>query len=284
MRLVNHLMARTFAGKPVDLRNRRVRLVYTDEAGISNPVHEPFMVVASIILNADQDWMAIDRHLKSIMRKRLPEDLRFTGVFHAKDLWHGTKNFHRDEWSLQERMQILGDLSEIPKKFHLTVVHGFVERMSAQAFLAKRYPDTTPLSRATLIHASAFASVAGAVDRWMRHHASNEVAMIVAEDAGKIKSAIKDIQDGYRQDSVDEYFNYFEDKGVKNNLFKTKQIIDTVHFASKKASPLLQVADTCAFLIKRQLQGCEDSKPQFESIKGQMFLPLQANGWPERSA
>jgi hypothetical protein len=62
-----------------------------DESGTSNPEQEPFLVVSGAIINADQDWLNLDRHLKSIMRRRLPEDLRYTGIFHAKDIWHGEK-------------------------------------------------------------------------------------------------------------------------------------------------------------------------------------------------
>ena len=117
MRLVSNPWCAPFSGAPINLWNRRVRLVYLDESGTSNPEQEPVLVVAGVIVNADQDWLGLDRHLKSIMRKRLPEDLS-TGIFHAKDIWHGEKKFYRAKWPLTKRMEIISDLAAIPAKFH----------------------------------------------------------------------------------------------------------------------------------------------------------------------
>ena len=76
---------------------------------------------------------------------------------------------------------------------------------------------------------------------------------MVAEDAGKVKQAVRMFQYGYRQDGVDDYDHELAIKGFPKNVFKIHQIVDTVHFASKLEFPLLQLADICAFLIKRRL-------------------------------
>jgi hypothetical protein len=257
-----------------------VRLIYLDEAGISNPAQEPFLVVVGIILDADQDWLALDRHLKSIMRKRLPEEMRFTGVFHAKDIWHGTKLFHRYQWPMSKRMEILADLAAIPAKFHLSVAHGFMQRVPAAALLVQKEPHLPDATVANIIHSSAFVHAAGAVDSWMRRNAPNEVAMLIAEDTGKVKEALRLFHDGYRQDYVDSYFDEIRIKGYHQNVFKTRNISDAVHFARKNESPLLQIADTCAFLIKRQLQGRLEVKPYFDAFEAQMIVALTKSGWP----
>lgn len=272
-------MARTFSGKRIDLGNRFVRLVYLDEAGTSNPAQEPFLVVAGVIVQPDQDWLSIDRHLKSIMRKRLPEEMRFTGIFHAKDIWHGEKKFSRGHWPLPKRMDILADIAAVPKTFRMPVIHGWVQREAAARHMLSIQPSLPASTVANSIHATAFINAVGAVDRWMRHHAPNEVAMLIAEDAGKIKSALKMLQEGYRHDEVDSYFWELR-RDYPKDVFKTRRIIDTIHFAPKGESPLLQIADTCAFVIKRQLKGCDDSKRQFSLFEPQMFLPLKKSGWP----
>jgi hypothetical protein len=277
-------MARSLSGASVDLVNRHVRQVYLDEAGTSNPSQEPFLVVAGIIINADQDWLPLDRHLKSIMRKRLPEELQYTGIFHAKDIWHGSRDFQRPRWPLAKRMEILADLAAIPAKFHLSVVHGFVERGPAAVVLSEIFRKPTDATIGILTHSVAFMRAAGAVDLWMRRNAPNEVAMLVAEDAGKVKQAVRMFQDGYRQDQVDSYFVEIKIKGYPKNVFQTRQIVDTVHFAGKRESPLLQIADTCAFVIKRQLQNAADIKPYFDAFASQMVSPLTENGWPEKAS
>jgi hypothetical protein len=218
------------------------------------------------------------------MRKRLPEEMRFTGVFHTKDIWHGTRLFHRDQWPRSKRMEILADLAAIPARFHLSVAHGFVQRMPAAALLVQKSPHLPDATAANLIHSSAFMYAAGAVDRWMRCNAPNEVAMLIAEDTGKVKEALRQFHDGYRQDYVDSYFDQIRIRGYPQNVFETRNIIDAVHFARKNESPLLQIADTCAFLIKRQLQGRLESKPYFDAFEGQMVLALTESGWSAASS
>jgi Protein of unknown function (DUF3800) len=282
MRLVRPLV-RSLSGAPINLWNRRVRLVYLDESGTSNPEQEPVLVVAGVIVNADQDWLGLDNHLKSIMRKRLPEDLRYTGIFHAKDIWHGEKKFYRNKWPLNKRMEIISDLAAIPAKFHLPVIYGAMDRKASAALLSKKGKSAADASINTLIHSLAFMGAAASLDTWMANNAKNEVAMMVAEDAGKVKQAVRMFQIGYRQDGVDDYYHELAIRGFPKNVFKTRQIVDTVHFASKLESPLLQIADTCAFLIKRRLQNAsdEDVKPYFNALASQLVSSPAKTGDPE---
>jgi hypothetical protein len=87
-----------------------VRLIYLDEAGISNPAEEPLLVVAGVMINADLQFKQIEAHLDELLSKHVPEDQRETTVFHAMELFHGTKQFHRDRWPLQKRLEILDEL------------------------------------------------------------------------------------------------------------------------------------------------------------------------------
>jgi hypothetical protein len=48
-----------------------VRLAYLDEAGISNRTHEPYMVVAGKILNADEPPLGSGLLLSSLLRSGL---------------------------------------------------------------------------------------------------------------------------------------------------------------------------------------------------------------------
>ena len=44
-----------------------VRLIYLDEAGISNPAHEPFLVVAGILIHGDKQWKLIEGDLVNLV-------------------------------------------------------------------------------------------------------------------------------------------------------------------------------------------------------------------------
>lgn len=185
-------------------RDCPVRLVYLDEAGVSNPIQEPYLVVSGVILNGDQDWRPLERHIKSLIRKHIPERDREGFIFHAMDVWHGSRYFDRQKWPLSTRRNILSDLAKIPNQFHLTVVNGFVHRLSAADHL--RQQNLRDSTIANIIHADAFISVVRAIDTWMKHNAPREVAMIVAENTGKMQAALKDLQHGYGSDLMDEYW------------------------------------------------------------------------------
>jgi hypothetical protein len=81
---------------------------------------------------------------------------------------------------------------------------------------------------------------------------------------------------------VDAFFDEAPIKRYPKDIVRTRNIIDTVHFAAKQESPMLQIADLCAFFIKRKLQGSPDSKPFFDAFAGQMTSPLTKGGWPAR--
>jgi hypothetical protein len=57
-----------------------MRFIYLDEAGISNPANEPYLVVAGVIIDADHQWMAVEPHLHVLAETRTPAsapELRF---------------------------------------------------------------------------------------------------------------------------------------------------------------------------------------------------------------
>jgi len=54
-----------FGGGPL-YGSKIVRVAYLDEAGISKPAEEPYCVVAGILVNADEQWKAVERHLIEI--------------------------------------------------------------------------------------------------------------------------------------------------------------------------------------------------------------------------
>lgn len=118
-------------GTPLDW-DRLVRLVYLNEAGVANRFQEPYLAACGVILNADQDYRPIERHLQYLVRKHVDDHERLGFVFHAKEIWHGNKEFdrRRERWIEREsRLQVLQDLADVVPKFHLSVVCGYVHRL-----------------------------------------------------------------------------------------------------------------------------------------------------------
>ena len=116
----------------VPLEGGHVRMVYLDEAGISNPKHEPFIVVAGVIIHADYQWKAIEAHIRSLVADFIPQSDQDGFVFHAAgSYFSGGKYFDRDVWPRCIRWQILDELVAIPRKFDLPISCGVQNRSSS---------------------------------------------------------------------------------------------------------------------------------------------------------
>lgn len=103
-------MTPAFGGAPL-CGTKIMRLVYLDEAGISNLAQEPFLVVAGVAINADLQFKDIESHLDGLVQKHIPEEKRDGIVLHSMELFHGTKRFPKEEWPLEKRLEILDDLA-----------------------------------------------------------------------------------------------------------------------------------------------------------------------------
>ena len=241
-----------------------MRVTYLDEAGTANKEHEPYLVVAGVIVDPDRDYAGIDRALRRLGDRcfpdgeGLPEGTTAYGkplVFHAKDIWHGSGIFPRASWPLAKRMELLRELSEIPKKFGLTVVYGAIDR-KAHALGAKENNLSTKKTEADA-HAMAFLLAMRRVDRWMIENAHREFTIAFAEDRRDVKEHIEQVNALYTDRSHDD---------APDEAFLSSHIVEPVAFVRKERSPLLQIADHCAFIIKRRSQGCPKVVPYFKNI------------------
>lgn len=96
---------RAFGGGP--LRGDRIlKWAHLDEAGTS--AHEGCCVVAGIVSSPDGQWKQLNRYLSDLRDEFAPDSPEI--VFHAKDIFHGTKAFHRDVWARDRRLELLGRL------------------------------------------------------------------------------------------------------------------------------------------------------------------------------
>src|SRR5438093_992390 len=87
-----------------------------------------------------------------------------------------------------KRWEILERLASIVSKLDLPIVHGCIER--------SKYPHLpelmrTQAQRTSVAHTAAFLTCSLSVEAWMRTFSHDEVPMLIAEDAGKVKSLIK---------------------------------------------------------------------------------------------
>jgi hypothetical protein len=99
-----------------------------DEAGISNPEQEPFLVVASVVIHGDNSLNGVQSELERIMKRHVPLVHWENFVFHATELFNGGgRVFKRErsdligppQWPLERRLRIADEIMAIPKKLGL---------------------------------------------------------------------------------------------------------------------------------------------------------------------
>ena len=262
-----------------------MRVTFLDEAGVANPKQEPFLVVAGIMLDPDRHYGALDAKLRALAEECFPPErsevlahVRAYGrpfIFQAKDVWHGSGFFPREEergpihgWSLVRRMKVFEALSKNPEKFSLNVVWGAVDRrMFFEVQKAKPSKKTE-----SFLHALAYFQTMRRVDSWMIENAPREHTMLYAEDRPEVKSYLDIVHTMCVDRSVDE--------NAPSHAFSSTHIFEPVAFVPKDRSAILQVADHCAFIIKRKLQGCQHIGPYFENIRPMIWSKATAASMP----
>lgn len=240
-----------------------MRLVYLDEAGVSNPAQEPVLVVAGVIVNPDRQWKELEAYFRDLAHALFPDDDPYRFVFHAKDIFHGSGPFDRSRWSRKERMKILAQLAQVPRLFDLPIAIGALDRIETLKMLQERVPEAPDKSSHNFIHTQAFIEAISRVQFWMEANAPDENAMLIAEDTPELKGLFRNVHESYTDPTL-------ETEGA----FRAPNIIDAVHFAQKSASLLLQIADHCAFIIKRKLMGKTDVDDCYRAIEP--YIQLQA--------
>lgn len=233
-----------------------VRLLYLDEAGSDHKA--PALVVAGVLVHGDQEWPEIDRRIGLVAEKYIPQPDRLGFVFHATDIFHGSKYFHKhkSEWPKDRRFMLLGDLATIIAELHLPILAGGYQRDGSLG-------EAVELSNT--IHNLAAMDCLLWADRWLARFAPKELATVVHEDGTPAKRMIKHSVQFLRNEQ------YLEEGGVNGDIraeygLPLKRIIDTVHFADKPGARPLQLADLCAFILGRVGKDLEVPKYVFDVI------------------
>ncbi len=220
-----------------------MRIIYLDEAGIGKLADDPCVVVAGIILHGDKQWLPLETYLRAMVEAWVPPADRPGIIFHAKDIFHGTKAFHRDKWEKETRFAILDELATLPAAFDFPVIWGAIDRTK----MAEKHPKMTPAQCTEHAYLVATSMCLMQAERYMREAGSDgEVAQIVFEDRAGVRQDVKTLHRFLRGHNLPADL---EDQ----KYLPLTRIIDTPNFAAKNESSPLQIADFCAFALKRKL-------------------------------
>jgi hypothetical protein len=124
-----------------------------------------------------------------------------------------------------------------------------------------------------LIQNAAAADCAIWADRWLAKYSPSENAMIIAEDADRVKRLMKMAIRTLRNPALLKLHGLSD---MQNEFgLPLKRIIDTVHFAAKEDSPALQLADLCVFMLGRIAK----DKPISERLAPLVHIIMKHLNW-----
>jgi hypothetical protein len=250
--------------------DRLVRVIYLDASGLANQKHEPYVVIAGVIVDPDKEWKSINQYLSDMADEYVGKSRRFDFYFHAMELFHGTRSFPREKYSKETRWKILDEILAIPSKFGSPIVWGYADRrwyVSGQAGMPK---GVTPLTAAQAV---AYTISAVSAEHWMNAVADpDEMAMLVMENDDQSRQLIK------RTHRIisDPKLRAFMQEGANADITVTR-LIYPVHFEEKTDSSALQIADACAFAIKRFLMGSAEQARFYEPLKPYLVNQLKVS-------
>jgi hypothetical protein len=253
------------SGVPLE-GDKLVRVTYMDESGLSR--REPILVEAGIIVHGDDQVVPVEDQLAALVEKHIPADRREGFYFHATDIYGGGPKdciFHdKTEWPDERRWAILDDLVAVPAKFELPICIGIIERSKWPP------PSDKPHTQQEVdvaAHAMAIIQCEIGVELWLRAKTEREITHIVSENNDEVLLAAKEAHMLLRNKSE------MEKEGFLNHpCFPFQRIRDGLQFTSKEESRLLQIADVCAWAIRRAANNAPNASRFYDPLRSQIVI------------
>jgi hypothetical protein len=224
-----------------------VRLIYLDESGINE--RDEHLCVAGVIVHGDTQWRQVRDAIAKVVSDWLPPSDHRDFIFHATDLFHGSDYWDRWVWPEEIRHQILRELIAVIVDHELPVV---AHARSREAFGAGvlQGKSSLPQNKTAIMYGMAAAQCIAVADHWIRRVCPSENASVTAEDADRVKEMMKKAV----QVLQSPYLIYPHEPGSVPRL-PLRHIIDSINYHEKTRAPMLQLADVCAFVLRRSLSG-----------------------------
>lgn len=243
------------------------QILYLDEAGITNDEDaDPFMIVAGVLVHTDRQWRAVRDAIQKVADDWLPPADRQRFNFHAKDLYHGSKYWDRDVWPSDIRNQILTELYKITEALALPVFVQFIDKKKFGVGVLEEDQLRYPRNGATMQGLCALDCIVWA-DRWLERFAPDENATVTAEDKADVREIVRAMHVILKDEQLMQLNGLGEVDGLP-----LKRIIDGVSFQRKSEAVALQLADVCAFILKRGLGDLHLPDGLYKSIMAATML------------
>ncbi len=233
--------------------------------------------VAGVIVHGDRQWTEIDSRVGALIDEYIPERDRPGFVFHATDIFHGSRYFHRDnpEWPQERRFGLLLRLAAIIKDLNLPLVAACYDKakwaVRANEAIEEFSSDRPDLALG-LMHIGAALDCLTRADSWLAKFSPDELAAVVHEEGPKAKQQIKlALRAARGRLPVPPEFADTQ----KRVSLPLKRIIDTIHWAEKPDARPLQLADLTAFTFCRIAKGMPTGDQPHEVVLRQLWEIIQ---------
>jgi len=231
-----------------------MRYIFVDEAGTS--ANEPVTVVVGIIASADQHVMAAERRIEEILGG-VPAAFKEGFVFSAKTILQDQR--YQSEWTSNDRLGLVKAMMAVPRRIGMTISVAVYWRGAQMAKLYDEFREAG-MSVAQADHFMAFNMCLACADGYIRDAADHsEVASVVAEDTDEMRKHLKHVVRMLRasphvlKPEHQRRTVWDEEAGhpVQRGEIRVTRIRSSIHFVAKAEDPLVQVADACAYGIRR---------------------------------
>lgn len=239
-------VSRAFGGGDL-LGSKFVRMIFLDESG---GAEHDVTVVAGIIIHADSQWDVLERHINEL-RSEIPPSHDREMILHAVEIYNGSKKTNGvrridpEVWERDARHAFLEKLVSIPRQAGVAVVLGF----------SRGFNELSPRERVKRRHMMAFTQCLVRSNQYIKRFAPGEVASVIAENKRNDREVIDQIKVSMEL-LRDPVFKEVMMGAIPEQLsaaLPVEVIKDTVFFAEKTESPFLQLADACAWSVRRWL-------------------------------
>jgi hypothetical protein len=264
-----------------------VRNTYSDEAGIS--AKEPVSVVVTLIVHPDTQWRPVVARMFQLVHQYVPQEYRPTFALHTKTLV--TEKTYPN-WDMHSRYAFLREVMRIPRGAGNPICVGAARRGAYQ-----RAP-IGDLTTEQQDHALAFALSMASADKIIRDRCGTEMAQVIAEDHPEMKRMLRSIINILRVQPLTLPNTTFDSNlpGSKKEPepYRVERIVDEVHFMDRRGSPFLQIADACAFGLRRyfsdlsygdsymdDMLGADGVRPPYEKAKWASHHTVYFNVCPD---
>jgi hypothetical protein len=211
----------------------------------------PVAVVVGIIVHESQLWQATAA--LALLRTKVPAKWRENFTFHATEIWNSQE--YRPEWSMEDRHALLAEALSIPCRLGLSI--GFAAVIKSRGSAVENAPrGLAGMTKQS--HIVCFMDCIEAIDGFIPQYAwPGEFMTVVAENVPEMRRYLRFFVEELKTGQVPRVGHSIDLRGDEpiisplSGVSQITRLVDVIRFAAKHEAPLLQLADVCAFALRR---------------------------------